>query len=288
MKENRFTLTLKSWGTKLTAIGVVIAVALSSGLVLSFEGDIGHFRKNAPMFYLLVGGVLAATAVSAYLGRSATGRFSLAKFPEHSLLSAGAAYFSAFLAAVSAAAELYDMYILHPGTGSALGLAAAILTPAITVFFLLGTHEKTDQSTGRVLFGILAVLSVTVHMFANYFDFTLPLNSPVRNVVTIAEAGMMLFLLSEVRLALDPAKRATVPFFTFTSAFAASVVFGISFGLCVFAFASPDAAAMGISVYRFACYFGSGLLALSRLLSAHTAAEPHIAPEPATKETDNT
>ncbi len=271
MNKNRFTLTLKSWGTKLTGIGVVIALALSCGLVLSFDGDIGHFTKNAPMFYVLAIGILGGTAVSTVLGKCAAGKFSFTGFPEHSLLSAGAAYFSAFLAAVSAAGELYDMYVLHPGSGSLLGLAAAILTPAITVFLLLGTSPKGAQSTVRVLFGILAVLAVTVHMFANYFDFTLPLNSPVRNVITIAEAGTMLFLLSEVRLALDPANRATAPFFAFTSAFAASVVFGISFGLCVFAFASPDAAEMGISVYRFACYFGIGLLALARLLYAYTA-----------------
>lgn len=278
MNKNRFTLTLKSWGTKLTIIGVLIALALSCGLVFSFDEEIGHFAKNAPAFYVLTVGVLGGTAAATVLGRCAKGRFSFRGIPQHSLLSTSAAYFSAILAAVSAAAELYEMYVLQLGDGSILHLAAAVLALAIPAFLILGTTAKGSRSTVRVFFGILAVLAVTAHMFANYFDFTLPLNSPVRNVVTLAEAGTMLFLLSEVRLALDPAKRATAPFYAFTSAFAASVVFGISFGLCVFAFVSPNAAEMGISVYRFACYFGIGLLALARLLYAYTADAPYTAP----------
>ncbi len=280
MKQNRFTLTLKSWGLRLVIVGVVVALALSCGLVLSFDEDIGHFSKNAGALYVLVVGLLAATGISAFLGRSAVGKFSFRHFPEPSLLTICTSYFVAILAVVTAAADLYDMYLLHPGSGSLLSLVAAILLPALTVSLLLGTNRKTRRSTLRVLFALFAVLSVTVHMFANYFDFTLPLNSPVRNVVTIAEAGVMLFLLSEVRLALDPAKRATTPFFVFSSAFAASAVLGISFGLCVFGFASPSATDMGISVYRFACYAGLGLLALSRLLTALTADGPYIAPEP--------
>ena len=115
-------------------------------------------------------------------------------------------------------------------------------------------------------------------MFACYFDFTLPLNSPVRNLITIAQAGVMLVLLSEVRLALSHELRSTSPFLVFTSAFAASAVLGISFGLCVYGFVSPDAAGMGISVYRFACYFGVSLLALSRLSALGSAAGTYVAP----------
>lgn len=271
----------------LLILGIVTAIALSCGLVLEFEEDIGHFATGAPSFYLITAGVIAAAAVSAFLGRYAREKFSLTAFPDSAPLSTGASYFTAFLAIVTAAASLYDIYILNLGvTASGLEIAAAFLLPALPVSMILGTHGKYRTSVVRIIFALLAALAVNINMFACYFDFTLPLNSAVRNLITIAQAGVVLFLLSEARLALSPETRATAPFLVFTSAFAASAVAGISLGLCVFAFVSPNAAAMEISVYRFACYFGIGILALSRLLALTTAAGPYV-PPPEPEETEN-
>lgn len=268
--------------------GLVTAVALSCGLVLEFDADIGHFAFGAASFYLITAGVAAAAAVSAILGKYAEGKFTLAAFPDHPPLSAGAAYFAAFLAIVTAAASLYDIYIINLGaTASGLEIAAALLLPALPVSLILGTHEKFRTSVVRIVFALLAALAVNINMFACYFDFTLPLNSAVRNLITIAQAGTVLFLLSEARLTLSYEKRATAPFFVFTSAFAASAVSGISLGLCVFAFVSPNAVTMEISVYRFACYFGVGMLALSRLLALDNAAGPYV-PPPEPEKDENT
>ena len=259
-------------------LGLVIALFLSSGLVLSFDEEIGHFEYGAVTFYLTAGGIVVSAAVSALLGRISREKFSLCTIPESPLFSVSASYFTAIMAAVTSAAELYEIYVLRARDAETLVLLAAALLPALTVSAILGAHEKTRGSVPHIVFAILAVLALNFNMFACYFDFTLPLNSPVRNIITIAQAGCMLFLLSEVRLALSPETRATAPFFVFTSAFAASAVLGISFGLCVYGFVSPDAAGMGISVYRFACFFGIGLLALSRLLALNHAAGVYIAP----------
>ncbi|MBO5257363.1 MAG: hypothetical protein J6C42_07705 [Clostridia bacterium] len=263
----------------LLIIGLVTAVALSCGLTLDFETDIGHFRFGAPSFYLMAAGVIAATVLSALLGKYAQGKFSLIAFPDAAPLSTGASYFAAFLAVVAAAASLYDIYIMNLGVAASnLQIAAAFLLPALPVSLILGAHEKYRSSVVRIFFALLAALAVNVNMFACYFDFTLPLNSAVRNLITIAQAGVVLFLLSEARLALSHETRATAPFFVFTSAFAASAVSGISLGLCVFAFVSPNAIPMEIPVYRFACYFGIGILALSRLLALKNAAGPYVPP----------
>lgn len=262
----------------LPVLGIVIALALSSGLVMSFDEAIGHFEYGAGTFYLAVGGIAVAAVVSAVLGRAARTKFSLAAFPDSPPLSACASYFTAIMAAVTSAAFFYDIYVLRTGPAGTLELAAAALMPAITVSMILGTHEKTRQSVLRIIFALLAALAVNLNMFACYFDFTLPLNSPVRNMITIAQAGVMIFLLSEVRLALSPDTRSTSPFYVFTAAFAASAVLGLSFGLCVYGFVSPHAAQMDISIYRFACYFGVSLLALSRLLALNTAAGTYVAP----------
>jgi len=265
------------------AIGLVIALALSAGLVLSFDEAIGHFEYGAGTFYVMAAGIVAAAAVSAVLGRCAKEKFSLTAFPESSPLFLCASYFTAIMAAVTSAAFFYDTFVLHLPYGGKLELFAAVLTPAIAVSVILGAHEKTRQSAAHIVFALLAVLAVNLNMFACYFDFTLPLNSPVRNIITIAQAGVMLFLLSEARLALSHETRSTAPFFVFTSAFAASAALGISFGLCVFGLVSPDAADMEISVYRFACYFGVCLLALSRLLALNGIAGTYVAP-PETEE----
>ncbi len=269
----------------LPILGLVIAVFLSTGLVTAFDDAIGHFEYGAVTFYVTAAGIAVSAVVSALLGRLAQEKFSFAAYPESVPLSACASYFTAVMAAVTAAAELYDIYVLRTHAAGKLEIFAAVLLPALTVSAVLGAHEKTRHSAVRVIFALLAVLALNLNMFACYFDFTLPLNSPVRNIITIAQAGTMLVLLSEVRLALSPETRATSPFFVFTSAFASSAVLGITFGLCVYGFVSPDAAGMGISIYRFACCFGVALLALSRLLALNTAAGTYVAPpEP---ETDN-
>lgn len=273
----------------LPILGLVIALFLSTGLTTAFDDAIGHFEYGAVTFYVTAAGIAAAAVISALLGRLAREKFSFAAYPESMPMSACALYFTAVMAAVTSAAELYDIYVLRTHAAGALEILAAALLPALTLSAVLGAHEKTRHSVLRIIFALLAVLALNLNMFACYFDFTLPLNSPVRNIITIAQAGTMLVLLSEVRLALSPETRATSPFFVFTSAFAASAVLGISFALCVYAFVSPDAAAMGISVYRFACYFGVSLLALSRLLALNGAAGTYVAPpEPETEpENDN-
>lgn len=282
-----FIRTLKKWIPVLPVIGVVVALALSGGLVMDFDEDIGHFVFGSGSFYVMTVGIIAAVVVSAILGVRARGKFSLVQYPESVPLSICSSYFTAVMAAVTAVASLYDVFVLKLHTGSTLEPLSAVLFPAIAISMLLGSHEKTRQSVVCILFAILAALAVNLNMFACYFDFTLPLNSPVRNVITIAQAGVMLLLLSEVRLALSEKKRATAPFYVFTSAFAASAVLGISFGLCVYGFVSPDAADMGISIYRFACYFGVGLLGLSRLLALDTAAGTYVAPEPEESEPED-
>ena len=262
----------------LPILGLVIALALSAGLVTSFDYDIGHFAYGSVMFYVTAAAIIAAAGFSAVYGKLAREKFSLASCPQSEPLTTCASYFTALMAAITSAAAFYDAYLLFTHIPSTLEFFGIILLPALTVSTILGAHENFRSSVVRVIFALVAVLAVNFHMFACYFDFTLPLNSAVRNIITIAQGGVLLFLLSEVRLALSPEKRAASPFFIFANAFAASGVLGISFGLAVYAFVSPHAAEMGVSVYRFACYFGIGLTALSRLLGLSASAGTYVAP----------
>lgn len=262
----------------LLLLGLVTAISLSSGLVFDFDYDIGHFSFGSASFYLMTAAIVASVVCSTVLGLRSAGRFTLTAIPTYEPLSTFSAYFTALMAVITSAAYLYDRLVMHLPSNGTLELLSAVLFPTVSVSMILGAHEKTAHSTVRLFFSLLAPVAVTVNMFACYFDFSLPLNSPVRDLVIVAQSGVLLFLLSEARLAISPDKRATAPFFIFTSAFANSAVLGISFGLCVFGFVSPHAVEMDISVYRFAAYFGVALLALSRLRSLDRFAGDYVAP----------
>ncbi|MGN1346550.1 MAG: hypothetical protein ACI4V1_07170 [Eubacteriales bacterium] len=266
----------------LPALGILIALALSFGLIFDFDEIIGHFDFGSVKFYVLCAGIAAAAILSAVLGIASRHTFSLNAYPDSPLLSLCASYFTAIMALMTTFTSLYDLLVLHLRNAgeSKIELVGLLLLPALSLSMILGAHAKTRSSIPRIVLALLAALSVNLNMFACYFDFTLPLNSPVRNVITIVQAGVLLLLLSETRLALSCQSRASAPFFIFTSAFAASAVLGISFGLCCYAFTSADAGSMGISIYRYAAYFGVGLLGLSRLLSLKTTAGPFVEPEP--------
>lgn len=266
-------------------IGVVIAIALSAGLVLSFDNDIGHFEFGSKSFYIMSVGIIVSAVLSTVLGLRSFIRFSLTSFPDSEPLSTCAAYFAALMAIVESAVNFYDNAFLNIPFDGTLDFLSALLLPAVSVFLILGAHEKTRNSLVRVILGIIGALAVNVNLFARYFDFTvLPLNSPVRNLVTIAESGVLLFLFSEIRLALSHETRATSIFYVFTSVFASSAVLGISLGLCVYAFVSPYAAEIDISVYRFAFCFGVSLLALSRLRALDRCAGHYVSPLPPDEE----
>lgn len=262
----------------LPVIGVIIALAVSSGLVLSFDNDIGHFEFGSTSFYITAVGIIVATVLSAVLAVRSLNSFSLTAFPTGEPLSSCAAYFAALMAIIETAADLYGAIFLDAPIDGTLELLSVILLPAVSISLILGTLEKTRSSCAKIIFALVGSLSIISDMFARYFDFTLPLNSPIRNLITIAEAGILLFLFSEIRLAISHKERATAPFFVFSTAFASSAVLGISFGLCVYAFSSPYAAEAGISVYRFAFCFGTAILASSRLRSLGRCAGNYVTP----------
>ena len=125
---------------------------------------------------------------------------------------------------------------------------------------------------------LLGTLSVNIAMFGAYFDFSLPLNSPIRNFTTVCQASVLLFLLSEARLSLTPEDApgelpAGYQFF----ASSACAVFGIGIGgggalwqlIRSFSFGSEiigKTPEPNLPVLRLALYLALGLIAADRLL----------------------
>lgn len=249
----------------LSVLALVIAFGVSSAMIFDFDSDIGHFKLGSVSSVVLWSGVIVSALLCAWLGLSAKRKFSLTDFPETSLLT----LFSSFLGGAMAVAVSFEtlFFIIHFGADflSKLKIISDFLLITLTVSLVTGCFRRTQASPVRIVFSLLSVVAVNLTMFACYFDFSLPLNSPVRNLVTIAQAGVLLLTLSEARLAISPKTRATSGFTIFVNSFAASAVLGISLGFLVFSFAIQTDYGFTLSPFRYSCYIAMGLLGLSRL-----------------------
>ncbi len=297
---NKYIRLLMKFLPLFPVLALVIAFGISVGLIFDFDMGIGYFNFGSPWLFLLSAGIILSAVLAAIFGIAAKEKFSLSAFPPATPLSTFASYFAGIMALVLFVMDIYDAVYLSLGTSSRLSMIASLLLPAITVSMILGCYKKTRQSVVRIVFTMLAALSVNLTMFACYFDSTLAINSPVRNMITIAQAAILLFLLSEARLSIS-LERATAPFMIFTAAISASAALGISIGLLIFRFDAQADYGFRLSAYRYACYVAIGLLAFTRLLSLKKVAGEYVKPPkdgdndskesdasvPATKENDD-
>ena len=113
-----------------------------------------------------------------------------------------------------------------------LGLWSAIAGLFLAASVLLGFFgENRGLKTIPVVCAVIGALSVNLAMFACYFDFTIPLNSPVRNFTTLMQAAILLFLFSEARLMIVKEPKELPPPFQLATEYAAVILgMGVSLG----------------------------------------------------------
>lgn len=260
----------------LLVFAVIAALSISCGLILSFDRDVGHFAYDSVWLYGICASVILSALISGVLGYTSKHGFSFTGFPETTWLS----WFSSFLGGIMALIYAIRLIARSRDGGSWISTLSGVLFIALALSLALGCFEKSRTSCLRAALSILAALSVIASMFACYFDFTLPLNSPVRHLITVDQAGVVLMLLQEARFAISPEKRATSGFFTFATAFASSGVLGISAGLVIFTVAAQGDYGFTLSPFQFSCYAAIGLLAVSRLFSFRKTITNYIPDEP--------
>lgn len=127
----------------------------------------------------------------------------------------------------------------------------------------------------RCFASILGCLSLTVSLFASYFDFSDALNGAVRNLTTIVEACTALFTLSETRLIFpEDDSRRSYPMSVGLSCITSSAALGLSLGALLFRIFCPNAADPNPALLRSALYFGISLAALARLTTLSSCSSP--------------
>lgn len=129
-------------------------------------------------------------------------------------------------------------------------LLETVTLPAAALFFYKEAGLLKSGGSSHALAGMGAVLSVTCTLFRRYFDFTLPMNSPIRNALIVAEACLLLYFLSQTRTILQ---RNTPAFFTFATGCTLFLSGSFSFGLLLTFLLAPDQCPNGVSLLR--CFF---------------------------------
>lgn len=253
---------------------LLLIFAVLAGLFLflavrrDFDSDIGHFARGSVLFFCFIGFCLAALALCIGLGAWSKNHLPLPDNREVSIPQIFTAYSAALVAIVIFASNGYSF--IKFGGYTLPGLAEWITLPGVAVFFVLEVSPTRRKSKAHAIAGIFACLSVNFMLFKRYFDFSFPLNSPIRNALTVMEAALLLFLLSETRSILD---KNTPVFFSIASGAAVSMMGGIALGLLLVTLIVPAEIPQGISLLRCALCMLVSAYAASSLLQKRTEKE---------------
>lgn len=260
---------------------LVLAVFIAAGFFLAmrndFEPAIGHFAVNS-VFYLLtviscIASVVLAFAVMLLSRKSA----SIIKDIDENPVTVFGGIFAALMSVACLFSSAADITL---GAGmSRMALVSAILTPFIGVSMILSLFKGLRTSPVRQICAIAAAAAVNVSMFADYFDFTLPLNSPVRSLVTVMKGASLLYLLSEARISFgQKSGRITLPFAVFTTGLTASAALGYTCGAILTSAAAPLASNPNPPLFQLALYAAVGIHAVGRLISLKPAIGEYVEP----------
>ncbi len=267
MENNSFSAEkyarLVKTGTVISAaLSVLIAGVYWCGMHFGFDFSVGHY--SSPLWCYLTAGLVASGVVIAAVIALSTGKCSLlpqASTPTASLIVrlvaavACAASFVVFFSSIFKGEAYY-------GT---LDKLSGILSLFAPVFFVLSLTKVDGRVTAFC--ALLAALSVNFEIFSAYFDFTVPINGAVRNMILLTRCAVLLFFISEARFALpSDSKRLTAPFAVFVNCASLSVAGGISLGALLYRLNDVNPADEAPSTVKLFVYFAVAAVALVRLV----------------------
>lgn len=173
--------------------------------LLHFDWEIGHIVSGSVWFALTLVSLLVGTGLTVFLMIPA---WRTRQYRQVSV-GPGETFCSFFIAAmlgISALRQIYDQFTTPPASAAMINmgmlsrLAAAGMILCALYFLVQGLGRRGKLTTTLVMGACLGVMLV---LFRDYFDFTLPLNSPLRNFSMLAYAALLLFLLAETRTHVD-------------------------------------------------------------------------------------
>ena len=170
-----------------------------------FHWDIGHVASGSLWFTLAMLCWILGFAGTAALMIPAR-RVRQYRFPETGLGETFTGFLAAALFGVHALRQVMTAFTTAPSSAAAINtaalskLAAGCLFLAALYFLCVGLGRRGILMTVLSMGGAVSVMLV---LFRDYFQFDLPLNSPVRNLSMLAYAALLLFFLAETRVHVD-------------------------------------------------------------------------------------
>lgn len=256
-------------------------------LLFDFDSEISHFAEGSPWFALLLGlwcsGIVVLLFAVFPFGRRVR-QYRAAK-ADTGVTFCG--FFVAALTCLLALRQLYTAFTTAPDTTAVVNilpltkLAAVFLLVSAFYFLYVGLGKRdTLASTLAMVLSLVACLAVIMVLFRDYFDFTLPLNSPLRHMATLAWSGLLLFLLTEARMQVD-LWYTSVPFTVFSCL--SAVLFTGGYGLAgvIVALAGDGQSMYGqFDLIQSAMFLGAGALAFFRVRQLPELIGDHLPPPP--------
>lgn len=186
-------------------LAVLAGIFWSLTCLTTFDWDIGHIASGSLWFTLaaLCWGIgfagTAALMIPAW-------RVRQYRFPDTGLGETFSGFLAAALFGVHALRQLMTAFTTAPSSAAMINTAALSKLAAGCLFLTALYFLCTGLGRRGVLLTVLSMggcVSVMLVLFRDYFQFDLPLNSPVRNLSMLAYAALLLFFLAETRVNVD-------------------------------------------------------------------------------------
>lgn len=267
----------------LITLAAVIAASFFLAMRSDFDYTIGHFDSSSLTFNILKAAAVAAAVVCCALALVARRSASFADDPAETPITTFAAVLTALMCVIGLVSSAFDISL---GVSvDKFGMVSLVLLPFIGISMILSLIPSLSHSRLRQITAILAILSVNFSMFSDYFDFTLPLNSPIRNLVTVMKSAALIYLLSEARFSFGiKSGRAAVPFFILASGTAGSLTLGYSVGAALFSILNTTADNPNPDLISLALYAAIGIHAIGRFTITVKSAGEYVEPKTEEKE----
>ncbi len=253
---------------------VITAVSLVCGLKLSFNYEIGYFDFTSPSFVVLS----TSTALGVILTAAAlltSKDYTLTKRPHDNIATVFGSTFASVICLFNIGTKLTDFAkagvpLKELDTPVKLGLVTALLQIFIPVYYLLSLSGKTRASRLRATVGSLGAMAFVAYLYASYFDFTLPINSPTRILNIIAASCSAVFMLGESRLTFPKdANRPPYRLSLASSVLCSSVSLGVSIAFIIGSYFITGAQSINPlpPILFSALYTATSITAVGRLIS---------------------
>lgn len=269
MKNKRFEIPLLTQILKsVTVISIILSAVIGLGYYLAlrdgFSFGIGHF-DSSPWFHIFTLGIVTAAVLAAIFAFLCRG-YGVELTGKPSILERCIMLLCFIVAALWPCRAFITRALVNREPLTTVQKLAGILTVFIVLAFLFAAFRSKKLATTTAIFFILAALAINFSIFVTYFDFSVPVNSPVRNVTTIMQCSVLLFMISEARFALPKeSSRATAVFAAFVNIFTFTVCFGVSLAAILFGALHPNAADPNLPNEWLMFFFAVSVAAFSRI-----------------------